>query len=153
MIFIRNIFFYIIFYIWTVLFFSFFSPVKFFTREFTVKLSNFWTGSVINLAKSILNIDFEVQGNFKSRNQQFILVSNHQSAWETFFYPSIFPNSVFVMKESLTKLPILNGYFEKLGYIPINRKKGYASTKKILKAAKKFIEKWCKFNNNFPRGN
>ena len=43
-------------------FFLIFSPVKFFSRKFVLKLSTIWTGSVIKLAKNILKIDYEISG-------------------------------------------------------------------------------------------
>ena len=43
---IRTTLFYFFFYSWTIIFFIVFSPVKFFTRNFVVKLSNLWSFSV-----------------------------------------------------------------------------------------------------------
>tara|TARA_B100000989_G_C19530162_1_gene469190 strand:- start:2626 stop:3318 length:693 start_codon:yes stop_codon:yes gene_type:complete len=148
----RNIIFYIIFYFWTILFFCLFSPVTFFSRPFAVKIANFWTKSIISLTRFLLLIDFEIIGDLKILERPLIIVSNHQSAWETFFFPSILPDSVFVMKDSLTKIPIFNSYFKKLGYIPINRKQGYSSTKSILNNAKKSLRLGAKHIIIFPEG-
>ena len=82
----KNIFFYFLFYFWTTLFFVFFSPVNFFTRRFTVYLSVVWSKSIINLAKIILGIDYVIEGeNNIPKSGPFLVASNHQSAWETFF--------------------------------------------------------------------
>ena len=59
---IRTCFFYTIFYSWTTIFFIVFSPVKFFSRKFVLKLSKFWTGSIIKLTKVILKINYQIIG-------------------------------------------------------------------------------------------
>ena len=59
---IRSSLFYLIFYSWTIIFFIIFSPVKFFSYNFVLKLAKFWTGSVIELSRIILNINYELIG-------------------------------------------------------------------------------------------
>ena len=99
--FLRTLFLYY-FYSWTIIFFLIFSPVKFFSRKFVLKLSTIWTGSVIKLAKNILKIDYEISG-LKNipKKKLFLLVSNHQSAWETFFYSFFFDKSIFILKKRI----------------------------------------------------
>ena len=58
----RSFLFYIIFYTGTFLYFSFFSPVKFFTTKFTIFLGRFWSKCTIHLSKLILGINFRVTG-------------------------------------------------------------------------------------------
>ena len=83
---IRITFFYLFFYTWTIMFFIIFSPVKFFTRSFVVKLSNLWSSTVNFLCKNILGVSVCVKGkNNIPSNRSILVASNHQSAWETFF--------------------------------------------------------------------
>ena len=77
----NNLAYYIIFYLWSVLFFLFFSPVKFFTRNFAVFLSKIWTSSIMALSKKILGIDCIIHGekNFKQlKNFNFLKISSMQ---------------------------------------------------------------------------
>ncbi len=96
--FLRSLIFYIIFYLWTFSFFVFFSQVRFFSDNFIVSLSNFWSRSVIYICKKILKIDYEIKGKENiPKKGPFLITSNHQSAWETFFFTAIFKGSVFIL--------------------------------------------------------
>ena len=129
--FLRTLFF-ILFFILGLLFFFNFLSCEVFSRKFVLKLSTIWTGSVIKLAKNILKIDYEISG-LKNipKKKLFLLVSNHQSAWETFFYSFFFDKSIFILKE-LKKVPLMSWYFQKLGFIFIDRGRGFKSIKQII---------------------
>jgi len=149
----KNIFFYFLFYFWTTLFFVFFSPVNFFTRRFTVYLSVVWSKSIINLAKIILGIDYVIEGeNNIPKSGPFLVASNHQSAWETFFIYSYFYDSVFILKKELKKIPIISRYFKKLGFIFIDRNKGFDSLKHMIESIKSLICEGNKIFLIFPQG-
>ncbi len=151
--FLRTLFFYIIFYSWTIIFFLIFSPVKFFSRKFVLKLSTIWTGSVIKLAKNILKIDYEISG-LKNipKKKFFLLVSNHQSAWETFFYSFFFDKSIFILKKELKKVPLMSWYFQKLGFIFIDRGRGFKSIKQIINSIEHVKKMGVKVIIIFPEG-
>ena len=105
--FLRSLFFYLLFYIWTIFYFVIFSQVRFFSKNFTVKIAEFWSVSVMKLTSRILLIDYEVEGKENIPDKPFIIASNHQSAWETFFLPIIFTRSVFILKKNLKNRRIL----------------------------------------------
>ena len=150
---IRTCFFYTIFYSWTTIFFIVFSPVKFFSRKFVLKLSKFWTGSVIKLTKVILKINYQITGSENIPKQKiFLLVSNHQCAWETFFYSFFFNNSIFILKKELKKVPLMSRYFKKLGFIFIERDKGFKSIKHIINSIELVKRKGVKVIIIFPEG-
>ncbi len=151
--FLRSILFYIFFYTGTIFFFLIFSPVRLFTRNFVVILCTFWTKWVIRLSKLILGITYELKGFENIPNSgSFVVASNHQSAWETFFLGSLFPGSIFILKYELKKIPIFSQYFKKLGFIFVKRDKAFDSLKILLKSVRKLISQ----NNNifviFPEG-
>ena len=151
--FLRSFAFYIFFYTGTIFFFLTFSPVRLFTRNFVVILCTFWTKWVIRLSKLILGITYELKGFENIPNSgSFVVASNHQSAWETFFLGSLFPGSIFILKYELKKIPIFSQYFKKLGFIFVKRDKAFDSLKILLKSVRKLISQ----NNNifviFPEG-
>ena len=150
---IRTIFFYFFFYCWTVIFFVVFSPVKFFTRSFVVKLSNLWSVSVNFLCQRILGVKVIVYGkNNIPQGRSILVASNHQSAWETFFFTFLFNDPIFILKEELRFIPIMSWYFKKLGFIFINRKKGLNSLRHIIKSIKKLKDDPPKTFIIFPEG-
>ncbi len=153
MIYVRNIFFYITFYIWTIIFFITFSPVKFFTKKFALHLSKIWTGMVILLTEQILGISYEISGKrIRLRDKSILIASNHQSPWETFFFVVFFDNPVFILKKELKIIPIMSWYFEKLDFIFIDRTKKLNSIKHIINSAKQIMKNENKTFIIFPEG-
>ena len=149
----RCIFFYVFFYLWTISFFIVFSPVKLFSRDFAVFLSNIWSGVVIFLTKNILGVNYEIHGkNNLPRNSSILIASNHQSAWETFFFTFLFEDPVFVLKKELRFVPIMSWYFKKLDFIFIDRDKGANSLRIIINAINKLKGAPPKTFIIFPEG-
>ena len=149
----RNLVFYFIFYSWTVFFFLIFSPVKLFSKKFLLFLSNLWTSKVIEITKRILKIDYELIG-IKNipKNSSFLITSNHQSAWETFFLSFFFKGSIFILKEELKRIPLMSLYFKELGFIFINRNSGFKSIKNIISSIKELEKKGVRKFIIFPEG-
>jgi len=81
-----------------------------------------------------------------------LLASNHQSAWETFFFSFFFNKSVFVLKKELRKIPLMSWYFQKLGFIFIDRDKGFKSIKQIINSVTVLKKKGVKTLIIFPEG-
>lgn len=150
--FLRSLIFYIFFYSWTILYFSTFSTVKIFTRNFAFKIACCWSIVVIKLSKFILAIDYKVHGLENIPNKPFLIASNHQSVWETFFLPIIFKKSIFILKYDLDRIPIFRSYFKKLGFIYVDRNNGYKSMKNILVESKKRLQEGINSIIIFPEG-
>ena len=150
---IRTTLFYFFFYSWTIIFFIVFSPVKFFTRNFVVKLSNIWSFSVSFLCERVLGLKVIVYGkNNIPQDRSILVASNHQSAWETFFFTFLFNDPIFILKEELRFIPIMSWYFKKLGFIFIDRKKGLNSLRHIINSIKKLKDGSPKTFIIFPEG-
>ena len=153
MILLRNLIFYFIFYLWTVLFFVIFSPVKLFSTKFLLFLSNLWTKKVIEITQKILKIDYELIGTQNiPRKKSYLITSNHQSAWETFFLSFFFKGSIFILKEELKNIPLMSLYFKELGFIFIDRNSGFKSIKNIIFSIKNLQERGVRKFIIFPEG-
>lgn len=150
--FLRSLFFYLIFYLWTIIYFIIFSQVRFFSKSFTIIIAEFWSLSVMNLTRWILLIDYEIEGKENIPDKPFIIASNHQSAWETFFFPILFTRSVFILKKSLKKIPIFRSYFKKLGFIYVDKDNSFSSIKSLLKSAGERIKQGVYSIIIFPEG-
>ena len=150
---IRTTLFYFFFYFWTIIFFIVFSPVQLFTRNFVVKLSNIWSFFVNFLCKRVLGIRVVVYGKNNIPKDRSILVSsNHQSAWETFFFTFLFNDPIFILKKELRFIPIMSWYFKKLGFIFIDRKRGLNSLRHIINSIKNLKDESPKTFIIFPEG-
>lgn len=80
-----------------------------------------------------------------------VILSKHQSAWETIAFQVIFPPQVWVMKRSLMWIPFLGWAFAALRVISINRSAGREALKQLLAQGKKRLAKglWVVI---FPEG-
>lgn len=67
----------------------------------------------------------------------FILVSKHQSAWETGYFFTLFPNAMYILKKEITYMPIFGWLLLLMGMICINRKASVSSIKQIIRGVEK----------------
>lgn len=103
-------------------------PLPFRARFF---ITTRWNAMIIWLAKVLCGIDYRVKGWENLPDAPVILLSKHQSAWETIFLCYALPRPVvFVLKRELLYLPFFGWALALLRMIPIdrsNRKDAFAS--------------------------
>ncbi len=86
------------------------------------KVANLWAGSIIYMAKICCNLDYQVEGQENlPKNQGFIVLSKHQSAWETLATRLFLPMQTTVLKKSLTYIPLGGWALATLKPIAIDR--------------------------------
>jgi 1-acyl-sn-glycerol-3-phosphate acyltransferase len=84
-----------------------------------------WPRLAIWGAKVICGIRWQIQGAENLPDGPVILLSKHQSAWETLFYPAYMPREVcFVYKRELHRVPFFGWGLALLRMIPIDRSRG-----------------------------
>ncbi|MBF0624180.1 MAG: 1-acyl-sn-glycerol-3-phosphate acyltransferase [Magnetococcales bacterium] len=72
----------------------------------------------------------------------YVLLSKHQSAWETVVFHAIFPDVVWVLKKSLLYIPFFGWALRASGQIFIDRDQGTQAMKKLHRESRR----------NFDRG-
>jgi 1-acyl-sn-glycerol-3-phosphate acyltransferase len=82
------------------------------------------------------NLNYEVHGQENIPDHPSIILSKHQSAWETMGLQTIFPPQVWVIKRSLLLIPFLGWAFVALAAIPIDRSAGREALKKLVENGK-----------------
>lgn len=80
-----------------------------------------WPRFATWLARYVLGIRYEVIGRENIPREPCIILSKHQSAWETIAFPGIFPPHVYVLKRELLWLPFLGWGLALFSPIAINR--------------------------------
>ena len=90
------------------------------------RITMVWTRFCIWLADKLLGIKYQVKGTENMPQGPAILLSKHQSSWETLFYPGFFlPRELcYVFKRELLMLPFFGWGIGLLNMIHIDRKKG-----------------------------
>jgi 1-acyl-sn-glycerol-3-phosphate acyltransferase len=80
-----------------------------------------WPRFATWLARHVLGIEYEVIGRENIPREPCIILSKHQSAWETLAFPGIFPPHVYVLKRELLWLPFFGWGLALFSPIAINR--------------------------------
>ena len=94
-------------------------------RPLRYRVTIAWPRWQIMAARWILGIRWQVVGAHNLPDGPAVLLSKHQSAWETLFYPSYMPRELcFVFKRELLWLPFFGWGIALLDMIHINRKRG-----------------------------
>lgn len=96
-----------------------------------------WNVMVTLAARVICGIRYEVRGMENLPDEPVILLSKHQSAYETIAYLVIMPRPlVFVFKKELLYIPFFGWGMALLRMIPINRSKGTQAFDQVVKHGK-----------------
>ena len=77
-------------------------------------------------------IHVEVHGEQHIPNEPFVILSNHQSEWETLFLPRIMRPTAIVLKASLTKIPVYGWAMKRAHPIAVDRSSPRGSIQDIL---------------------
>lgn len=87
-----------------------------------------WPRMVIRAARAICGIDYRIEGHEhmdRMLDKPVVLLSKHQSAWETVAYVALMPKPLcFVFKRELLLVPFFGWALGMLKMVHINRKEG-----------------------------
>ena len=92
-----------------------------------------WSRLVIQLSRFILNIPWQVEGRENLPGRPAVILSKHQSAWETMAFQLIFPPQVLVLKRELLWIPFFGWGLALMSPIAIDRKRGPAALRAIAR--------------------
>lgn len=95
-----------------------------------------WAHAVLWWLKVTCNLRYTVTGREHLPAMPSIILSKHQSAWETIALQSIFPPQVWVLKKELLMIPFFGWGLWAVGSIPIDRSSGREALKKLVNHGK-----------------
>ena len=104
-----------------------FSPYS--TRQ---KFLSQWAIFCIWWLKITLNITTRIIGQENVNKSPCVIISNHQSTWETLAFQTIFPAHTWVLKKELLWLPVFGWSLALLKPIIINRSDKLNAIKKVI---------------------
>lgn len=123
-------------------------PYSFFTvlcaplpRHWRYRLTVGWPRFAMYAARWICGVRWEVKGWENLPDGPGVILSKHQSAWETLFFPSSMPREVcFVYKRELHKIPFFGWGLALLKWIPIDRSKGKEAFAQVVKQGQERLD-------------
>ena len=107
------------------LFIIFLNP---FTRY---RIITIWSRLIMASARAICGISYRVLGAENIPDKPCIVMSKHQSAWETLAFQVIFPPQAYVVKKELLRIPFFGWGLAVFSPIAIDRSAGTRALKQI----------------------
>lgn len=105
------------------------------------KITVGWPRLAVWGARVILGIRWEIKGWSNLPDGPGIILSKHQSAWETLFFPAYMPRELcFVYKKELHRIPFFGWGLALLRMIPIDRSKGRDAFEQVVALGQKRID-------------
>ncbi|MEL0030446.1 MAG: lysophospholipid acyltransferase family protein [Betaproteobacteria bacterium] len=95
-----------------------------------------WSKLVTITARLIVGIRYEVDGLENLPKTPCVIMSKHQSAWETVAFQVFLPPQVWVLKKSLLWIPFFGWGLAMMNPIAIDRRNGPRALKKMLEQGK-----------------
>ena len=92
-----------------------------------------WRTLFMALCRYVLGIRYEVIGRENIPATPSVILSKHQSAWETVSLQAIFPPLVFVLKKSLLYIPFMGWAFAAVRMISIDRSAGRDALRQVVR--------------------
>lgn len=96
-----------------------------------------WSRIVILLSRVILGIRHRVEGLENLPKQSAVILSKHQSAWETIAFQIILPPHVQVLKRELLWIPFFGWGLALMSPIAIDRSKGATALKRMAEQGRR----------------
>jgi len=125
------------------------APLPFLARY---HVTGIWNRFVLGAARLVCGIRYQIKGYENLPDAPVILLSKHQSAWETIAFFFIMPRPVvYVFKKELLYIPFFGWGLGLLRMIPINRSKGRDAFAHVVRHGKQRLAsgKWIVM---FPEG-
>lgn len=110
-----------------------------------------WAHAVMWWLKVTCNLRYAVRGREHIPATPTVILSKHQSAWETIALQTILPPQVWVLKRELLMIPFFGWGLWAVGSIPIDRSSGREALKKLVNHGKDRLKRglWVVI---FPEG-
>jgi len=133
---VRSLLFNILFYVTSTLFVVLGSPLFFAPRRWAMAALAIHGRFELWLLKVVCGIKLEVRGAEKLPQGACLVAAKHQSAWETFGLIPLFQDPAVLMKRELFWIPFHGWFSHKFGMIPVDRDKGPAALRRMVREAK-----------------
>jgi 1-acyl-sn-glycerol-3-phosphate acyltransferase len=137
--------------LWTIVLGVLFLPLLLAPRRWMMICGTSWSAGTLALLKWIVGLDHQVSGRHHLPAGPAIIAMKHQSAWDTFAGPVIFPDSAMVIKRELGWIPFYGWYALKAGMIGVDRSAGAKAMRRMLSAAERALATG-RFILIFPEG-
>ena len=100
------------------------------------RVISYWARSAVWLARIVCGVRYQIIGAEHIPQAPCVVLSKHQSAWETMAFQVIFPPQVWVLKRELLRLPFFGWGLAMMSPIAIDRSAGREALRQLLEQGK-----------------
>ncbi|GAA5316047.1 MAG: 1-acyl-sn-glycerol-3-phosphate acyltransferase [Candidatus Pelagadaptatus aseana] len=97
------------------------------------QLARIWSIGTLTMARVICGVRYKVTGLENIPDKPCVVMSKHQSAWETYFLQNLFAPQATVLKAELLRIPIFGWGLKALEPIAIDRSLKRNALKEVIK--------------------
>lgn len=108
--------------------------------RFRFRIIAVWRAGFMALCAWVLGLRYRVVGRENIPSAPSVILSKHQSAWETIGLQAIFPPLVFVLKKSLLMIPFLGWAFAAVRMISIDRSAGKNALRQVIQQGRERLK-------------
>lgn len=135
----RSVLFNVFFFVWSAIFLIACMPTLFRGTRTVYFVGHYWARVVLWGLRLICGLGYELRGLENLPAPPYLLVSKHQSAWDTLIFSQFIDHPCHVLKAELAKIPVFGFYVAGAGMIAVDRKGGSKTLKKMVADAKERI--------------
>jgi len=114
-------------------------------------VARIWIAGNLHGLRILCGVQWRVEGEHNIPDTPCVVLSKHQSTWETYFLPWRLHGAVFVAKRSLLWIPVVGWVLGLLRFIMIDRKAGRSAIRQMVEQARErlALRRWIVI---FPEG-
>ncbi len=101
-----------------------------------------WLRNAIWGARLICGVEWRLHGTENLPDAPVIVLSKHQSTWETFAYPALMPHPLcYVFKRELLYIPFFGWAMARMDMIHIDRSRRSEAWRRVIEQGQRFMDK------------
>lgn len=139
MVVVRSLIYFVVFYVVTALYLVLGSWLLIGPRSWAMKGLEVHGRTCVWLLRLICGTKLEVRGRENLPKTGCLVISKHQSAWDTFGLISLFRDPAIVLKDELKWIPFYGWFCVKFEHILVKREKASAALKSMIRDARQRI--------------
>jgi 1-acyl-sn-glycerol-3-phosphate acyltransferase len=141
MLFLRSLLFAVLFYLWSgVLAVLLLLPLLLGPRRWTTNVFRFWAHGVFGLLGFACGIRVELRGRENMPSGRAIVAPKHQCMFDVFAQFAWLPDSCFVMRRELMRIPFFGFYAWKARMVVLDREGGSAALRNLIRDARERLD-------------
>lgn len=137
MITVRSLAYQVLFYVWLAILSFPFTVMLLGPREWMQGAARLWVHTSLFLLRVVVGLRHEVRGiENLPRGGAALVVSKHQSMWDTLIFHALLPDPIYVLKKELAAMPFFGWFVMKSGCVAVDRGAGGKALRQMAEGAK-----------------